>query len=391
MSSLSENIITIQTNENDSPGECSVEKTKSNQNQPTSSKRVAVDQNNNDLPAKRLRNKTQKYGQLEYEMNDDHLFKELEASSQTLAEEVDENTPPNAIDSQMDQQDDPMKKLLSPGEMILYNKIMQIHADVKVLQRSVVGFEVRCIESENTQKQQSKIKKLGKVTDEQLQQLNLPLTDENGITGFNTKLKKKDFYDKVYKIFKSVGGETGTAVGEEVVQRICDYMFSEQLLSNMTWTGKCGQKERRKIAFKSFVQLIELFCNLGHAADNTFDKQECHRFFVYKVLKYAYKKSSDENAQKKTTNVSETLSDDDIIIVVPGDPIADAPSLGQTSTSNQMSLHTPYKQVNTQYQSFQPVSGQKYQIIQSTPGQSYRNIQGMPICYTNSNVWTNQK
>lgn len=156
-----------------------------------------------------------------------------------------------------------------------------------------------------------------------------------------------------YNTFKMVGGENGKSNGEEVVLQICNYMFSEQLLSNMTWTGKSGQKEKKKIAFKSFVQLIDLFYKLSNAADNTFDDKSCHRVFVYKVLKYAYKKTTDvENSNKAVVGLIEeaqTVRNDGPSIVGTADPTchtAAGPSTGSqmADTSNL----TNYQQYQTQ-------------------------------------------
>lgn len=186
------------TNVNDSA--CETEKKKSNTNQ-SSSKRSAVDTNNNKR-TKRLRSQTQRFGVFEFEENDDSLLDELETSSQkqtktAYAVGVDENTPPIATNSQK-VDEDPALNLLSPGEKILYKKMIELHADVKVLQRTVVTMEVR--NSDCDSKKHGKRKELGVINEEQLQLLGLPLVDENGITGFDTKLKKKEFYDKVVSV-----------------------------------------------------------------------------------------------------------------------------------------------------------------------------------------------
>lgn len=168
-----------------------------------------------------------------------------------------------------------------------------------------------------------------------------------------------------YNIFKTVGGDGGKAEGEEVIIRICGYMFSEQLLSNMTWTGKCGKKEKKKIAFKSFEQIIQLFCNLSSAADKRFDQKDCHQVFVYKVLKYAYKKAPvTENVKEKSVETIEEVEVDNEIIYVISDESTGA-------------INTPCQAVSTNHMNsmpflqYQPPHRLQYQSVPSVSGQNY--------------------
>lgn len=112
-------------------------------------------------------------------------------------------------------------------------------------------------------------------------------------------------------------------------------MFSKQLLSNMSWTGKSSQKEKKKISFKRFDQVIELISHLSNTADKAFKKSDCQRVLVYSVLKYAYRNTADAAAghgnykeeQEVVINESDVvhaenaqlINSEDIFIVIPGD------------------------------------------------------------------------
>lgn len=168
-----------------------------------SSKRLNSDENNNTQLSQRSRKKTKIFGQLENEINDDDLLEKLNssqpASKSVDVVEIDENTPPEAAQSQ-NQRGDSVLKVLSPGERILFAKLMELQTDIKVLQKTLVQMEVKNIllDASNNSKKQDK---LGVIKDEKLQRLDLPLEDEIGITGFDSKLKSKNFYDEVVSQF----------------------------------------------------------------------------------------------------------------------------------------------------------------------------------------------
>lgn len=105
-------------------------------------------------------------------------------------------------------------------------------------------------------------------------------------------------------VLKVVGGETGKANGEEVLLEVCRKLFDDNLISSMTWTGKSGDKTKRKIAFKSFANTRGLMFELVLAADNSFNEKKFEKILIYKVLKYGYR------AKKTTSNekISELVS-----------------------------------------------------------------------------------
>lgn len=61
-----------------------------------------------------------------------------------------------------------------------------------------------------------------------------------------------------FTTFTAVGGANGNASGEEVTLRIFEQMFNEDMMSKMTWTGKCGIKGKTKIEFRKFEQIVDL-------------------------------------------------------------------------------------------------------------------------------------
>lgn len=186
-----------------------------------------------------------------------------------------------------------------------------------------------------------------------------------------------------YNVFKAVGGVKGESNGEEVILKISDYMFTEQLQSNMTWTGKT-KKQKRKISFKSFVEIYKIFFDLSKVADKNFNANDCHRVIVYKLLKNAYKKATadDDIEEELTNNVDnvQTMKDDDIFIVIPGDPPVDGKIVSQPSTSNWQNPQ-PYQ---PQYHQ-QVVNPQQYQTVQPVSGQQFRKIQQVPASQLTQN------
>lgn len=187
MSSVVQNTVSLSQESNDAPTSDNAKR--------------KLDRNNNEStqPAKRstrLRSKPQRYGQLESDLNDDTFFEEMKELSQTQSKADDEqvvkeHTPPCDSNTQKEQGDSVMK-LLSPGQTVLYEMIMKIHTDVKVIQRTLVKMEV--ISSDSNGKKNGE---LSDIRNEELHGIDLPLIDENSITSFNSKLKLKDFYDKV--------------------------------------------------------------------------------------------------------------------------------------------------------------------------------------------------
>lgn len=179
-----------------------------------------------------------------------------------------------------------------------------------------------------------------------------------------------------YNTFKAVGGEQGNADGEVVIIRLCNYIFTEQLLSNVTWTGKCGKKDKKKISFKSFEQINDLICNLSNAADQKIDKNSYQQIIVYKVLKYAYKKTPVIESGNKIEVVEtvDEIGNDDIFIIVPNDANGAENTSSQVIATNSMNP----SQHNVQYLP-------QYQVIQSVPsGQPFQSIQqNHPYLMTN--------
>lgn len=99
-------------------------------------------------------------------------------------------------------------------------------------------------------------------------------------------------------VLKVVGGETGKANGEEVLLEVCRKLFHDNLISSMTWTGKSGDKTKKKIKFKSFSNTRGLMFELVLAADKSFNEKKFEKILIYKVLKYGYR------AKKTTPNES---------------------------------------------------------------------------------------
>lgn len=202
MSSVVQNTVSFQQESNGSPASGTTKK--------------KLDENNNDalIPAKRskrLKSKPKRYGVFDDDLNDDYFFEQVtmnlsenqsqsksadaEAEEEEEGDKEKENTSPCEPISEREQ-GDPDLQLLSPGQKILYRMLMEIKTDVKVLQRTMVNMEVM-ISDGNAKKKNNKP---GDIRIEELHDFSLPLNDENSITDFNSKLKQKDFYEKVVSI-----------------------------------------------------------------------------------------------------------------------------------------------------------------------------------------------
>lgn len=131
--------------------------------------------------------------------NDDDLYRLIELQpidSFSLNNVNDKNGHADNINSQIDsskQQDQSQWSLLSPGEKVLFYKIIEMTKEIKILQRAVTGIQVNC----NHAKKLAEKLEIGSVNDAAMQELGLPLCDEKQIVEFNKKLENADFFSKV--------------------------------------------------------------------------------------------------------------------------------------------------------------------------------------------------
>lgn len=158
----------------------------------------SVDKNNNDTlhRPKRPRKNIDRYGLTEDEENDDSLFDQIDA--QTSSNEATDTCPTTEkLDTQPNECIDPsLASQLTIGEKILFQKLIEVSTHIKVLQKTLLELEL------NQRKAEIATQNLNSVDDALLQQIGLPLANEENITDFNNKLKKKTFWTIVVSILK---------------------------------------------------------------------------------------------------------------------------------------------------------------------------------------------
>lgn len=162
------------------------------------SKTQSPDENNNDTHprSKRSRKPTDRFGLTEdEEENDDLLFDQIDAKTNSnKATDIHVTTEKSDIQKN-DSIDPAIVSQLTPGEQILFKKLVDLSTDVKVLQKTVVELELR------QGKVEVETHNLNSADGALLLEIGLPLANEENINDFNDKLKKKSFWLIVVGIF----------------------------------------------------------------------------------------------------------------------------------------------------------------------------------------------
>lgn len=174
--------------------------------------------------SKRARTQPNRYGISEHEVNDDAFFEELASTiplgetennldaahlGQLTLETTEEVLNHNSIIDKSSVGDDNSQKnekaddndhnersaitnydLMSPGEQILFRKIIELSADVKSLQQSI-------IEIQTNKHVNSKTATINPADDKEVKALGLPITNETSMQEFEKNLQKTDFYTRV--------------------------------------------------------------------------------------------------------------------------------------------------------------------------------------------------
>lgn len=106
-----------------------------------------------------------------------------------------------------------------------------------------------------------------------------------------------------YNALKVVGGESGKLLDSEVqkgfMRSLCSNLFTDELKTKMTWTGKTNIKGVKKIALKTYKRTLRLIYKLAKAADKTINGE---KILVYSVLKYAYRHAKADDAIDDTAS-----------------------------------------------------------------------------------------
>lgn len=73
---------------------------------------------------------------------------------------------------------------------------------------------------------------------------------------------------------------------------VINRLFSAELLSQYTWTGKSDPKQtgnKKKFAFKTMTNILAIVLQIMQRIDESYDNEKMNRDITYNVLKYAYK------------------------------------------------------------------------------------------------------
>lgn len=224
------------------------------------------------------------------------------------------------------------EQIMSPGEKILYAKILELMVEIKIIRNNVVE-QLQVSAKEATQKD-TNLKRLKR---DQLLELGLPLENVTQMKAFESKLKNNDFYRKAvythdflnfiycshmhllnlrinlfqFDLLKTIGGTDGSSNGEMVLLAIFSYFIDQQLLKTISWTGKSDSKLKKKIRFESYTEMIMLINEVCITADKKYTDVQCKKDMVYKIFKYAYRIKNDQESES-TTKIASTSTESNV-------------------------------------------------------------------------------
>lgn len=154
----------------------------------------------------RLRKQPDWFGNREADKNDDDLFDAAQNTSKsaenTLIDEcrgVNSESLSSASSTAANTTDleDTQLDLFSPGEKILFKELMKLKKEMTVLQRAIVGVEVKLEERVAPKPEMIDFQK---VSDDELAALHLPVSNKDVLIELNDKLKEKDFFMQAVRI-----------------------------------------------------------------------------------------------------------------------------------------------------------------------------------------------
>lgn len=110
--------------------------------------------------------------------------------------------------------------------------------------------------------------------------LPFPITDKEAVEKFEIQLHDSGFYTTVKNVLvKEFGRDKGTGSGRRyVAYALVDKIFSRQFFVNYTWTGLTTPNDE-KHAFKPLKSTVNLFREVVHLADSSYDVAENQKFF----------------------------------------------------------------------------------------------------------------
>lgn len=153
-----------------------------------------VSENSEQRKSKRARTQPTRLGTGEYEDNDDAMFERIiEEETQTNDGSSSTSSVATGDCSSIGDKDDSNANsdvnLMSPGEQLIFRKLIEIDASIKVLQRSIV--EIR-----TDANYQIKVPTVNSPNATEIKELGLPLQNEKSFQEFDKKIQNMDLYAK---------------------------------------------------------------------------------------------------------------------------------------------------------------------------------------------------
>lgn len=172
------------------------------------------------------------------------------------------------------------------------------------LEKHVAQLDVHAVELKNELKTSNAkvIPKIKTIDQKDLLVFGLPANSKAALDTFEQNLANANFLDGIGKLLIEIGGDSGRSKGAQVLIPLFTSVIHPSLWSKITWSGRAGKGQAKKVPFKVYANLIRLICKLCHDADQQYSSEQCIEDIKYKILKHAYKLGSE------ATNTTETTS-----------------------------------------------------------------------------------
>lgn len=105
---------------------------------------------------------------------------------------------------------------------------------------------------------------------------------------------------------KIIGGDGGDSDGTKTIVGLAKCVIDKKFVSQITWTGKTNEANKRKVSFILFEKTVKLLRDLCSVADSKYTSQKFDFDIVYKVFKYAYRKNKTKTNAENNDSTSNT-------------------------------------------------------------------------------------
>lgn len=363
---------------------------------------------------KRLTNTVNRLGMTEFDDNDDKFFENIRDQQEKEVDGFDAANGNNLLDTSVESMDEKdigrtvnggqqsssentfkddelhQQMIFSPGEKILFQKMLDLMAELKVVQKGVMELTAQ-VSKHATVTENDSEKGLKRLKRDELVDLGLPLKNLTQLKNFDRKLKEDDFYKKTvyshflkniymysckhaiqhiycfqFDLFTIIGGKDGASDGVKLLKAIFGYLIEPQFLRTISWSGKGDPKTKeKKIRFEKFSEVVSLIHEVCSTADKKYTHFECHKSMVYKIFKTAYRIKCDEDSNDTTRNELQNIGNIENIevIVINGDDQTNPQFL--VAPQEQPATYSANVQHVQALQAAQPVSSMQSGVHQS--------------------------